>query len=428
MNVGRLIAFDRRVRSSRILVAGILAVAAFQLAKALDKTNSAAIETAPVTRGSFVETLVCQGEVKALRSRIVNAPTDVGDLQILKLAKNGSLVRRGDIVVVFDSTKVRQARAEKRAALGQAAAEVDRARAEGRLAGEATRTEQLERRYDVERARLEVGTRDVISRLDGARAELLLRSAERQARETDTRFEANVASAEATTNGFINKRDAATEDVATAERQLAAMIVRAPVDGRFIVQRTWRGITSQSEFREGDRVWAGAFIAEIPDPAALYVTARVDEVDRGRVERGTKATVRSEAVPGLEIPARLTTISTLSRPDFSSWPFQRVFDLGFTLDVGDVRLAVGLSSSIQVEIERLEDVLLIPARALIDTDGRSVVYVQTRHGFNERQVSVAKRGKELAVLASGVSVGERVYLGRPGRGAGRQTWAGTEFR
>jgi multidrug resistance efflux pump len=396
-----------------MLAAGLVAIAAFQIMRLFSATDDVDVETAVVTRGSFVETVMCRGELKAVRSRTVHAPIDAGDVQILKLARSGSFVRRGDIIVVFDSTKVRQSLVEKRAALGQTTAEVDRAQAEGRLATEATRTEQLERGYDVERAKLEVGTREVVSRYDAARADLMLGSAERYAREAGARLAAQTVSAEATTQGFINRRNEAAADLALAERQLAAMTVRAPEAGRLVVQTTWRGSANQSAFREGDRVWSGALIAEIPDPSALYATAKVDEVDRGSLKSGMRATVRSDAVPGLEMAARLTSISTLSRPDFSSWPFQRVFDVEFALDGHDTRLAVGLSSSIRVEVERLDQTLLIPARALIENEQKPVVYVRHRTGFEERHVIVARRGDEQVALASGVEPGERVALRKP---------------
>lgn len=413
MILGPILTALRRVRPAGVLGAGLAAVVALELVRLVDPSGDADVETAVVSRGDFVDTLVLRGELKAARSRTVNAPVDAGDVAIVKLAKNGSTVKRDDIIVEFDSTKVRQALTEKRSALGQAEAEVDRARAEGRLAGEATRTEQLQRRYDVERAKLEVGTREVISRYEAARAELMLGSAERYAREVDARLAANTAAGEATTQGFVNKRNEAAADVAQAERQLAAMTVRAPVDGRFIVQTMWRGLADSSEFREGDRVWSGALIAEIPDPSSLYVAARVDEVDRGSLKRDMNASIRPEAVPGMEMPARLVSVSALSRPDFSSWPAQRVFDVGFTLDGHDARLGLGMSASIRVVLERLEQTLLIPARALVERDSRPVVYVHHGAGFEERAVVVARRGGEQVALVSGVEPGERVALRVP---------------
>lgn len=400
----------------RMALAAVAVLAVLFVLLKFGSSNANALgdmETADVTRGEFVDSISFRGEVKAVRSRTVNAPVGAGDLMIIKLARTGSPVKQGDVVVEFDPTKVLQTLAEKRTALRQAEAEINKANAEARLARETTRTEQVKGQYDIERAKLDVGTRDVVSKYDAAKAELTLSDAEQRAREVEARLGANDAAAHATLQGLVNKRRKARADVALAERQLSLLTVRAPVDGMFIVQSTWRGPMGESEFREGDRAWSGSVIAEIPDPSSLYIAARVDEADRGRLKPAMTATILSEAVPGLEMPATLTTFSTLARPDFSTWPPPRLFDVSIDLDTKDARLKPGMSTAIRVAVERLPDVLLIPSRALIQTDAHALVYVAGRRGFEARPVVVARRGQQQVAITSGLQPGERVALGDP---------------
>lgn len=400
----------------RMALAAVAVLAVLFVLLKFGSSNANALgdmETADVTRGEFVDSISFRGEVKAVRSRTVNAPVGAGDLMIIKLARTGSPVKQGDVVVEFDRTKVLQTLAEKRTALRQAEAEINKANAEARLARETTRTEQVKGQYDIERAKLDVGTRDVVSKYDAAKAELTLSDAEQRAREVEARLGANDAAAHATLQGLVNKRRKAQADVALAERQLSLLTVRAPVDGMFIVQSTWRGPMGESEFREGDRAWSGSVIAEIPDPSSLYIAARVDEADRGRLKPAMTATILSEAVPGLEMPATLTTFSTLARPDFSTWPPPRLFDVSIDLDTKDARLKPGMSTAIRVAVERLPDVLLIPSRALIQTDAHALVYVAGRRGFEARPVVVARRGQQQVAITSGLQPGERVALGDP---------------
>jgi RND family efflux transporter MFP subunit len=371
------------------------------------------IETAEVTRGDFQDTLTIRGEIKAVRSRTINAPAGAGDLTITRLARSGSTVKQGDVVVEFDQTKVLQTLAEKRTALRQADAEIAKAHADARLTNEATRTEQVKGQYDIERAKLDVGTRDVVSKYDAAKAELTLSDAQQRAREVEARLGANEAATRATTQGLINKRNKAAADVQLAESQLARLTVRAPVNGLFMVTSTWRGPMGESEFREGDRAWAGSVVAEIPDPSSLYIAARVDEADRGRLKPAMTATVLSDAVPGLELPAKLTTFSKLARPDFSTWPPPRLFDVSIDLDTPDPRLKPGMSTSIRVAVDRLEQTLLIPSRALVQTDAQALVYVAGRRGFEARPVVVARRGQAQVAIASGLEAGERIALSDP---------------
>jgi HlyD family secretion protein len=324
-------------------------------------------------------------------------------------------VKRGDVVLEFDRTTVARTLAEKRTALRQAEAEIEKARAQARIDQEATRTEQMKGRYDVERAKLDVGTRDVVSSYDAAKAELSLSDAQQRVKEVDARLGASEASQRAEMQGLLYKREKAAADVALAERQFAALTVRAPLSGPFLVQTTWRGPMNETEYREGDRVWSGAVIAEIPDPSKLYLTARVDEADRGRLKTGMTALVTSDALPGVELGARLVAFSTLARPDYTSWPVARMFDVAIEFDKPDPRVRPGMSATIRVAVDRVERTLLVPSRALMLTDGQAVVYVAGPRGFERRPVVVARRNLQQAAIAQGVRAGERVALRDPTR-------------
>ncbi len=53
------------------------------------------LPTTEVTRGQFVDALEIRGDIRPLKSIVLSAPMQSGDLQIVKLAKNGSLVKTG---------------------------------------------------------------------------------------------------------------------------------------------------------------------------------------------------------------------------------------------------------------------------------------------------------------------------------------------
>jgi len=50
------------------------------------------LPTADVTRGEFVDAIELRGEIRPLRSVVLSSPMQSGELQILKLASNGSKV------------------------------------------------------------------------------------------------------------------------------------------------------------------------------------------------------------------------------------------------------------------------------------------------------------------------------------------------
>jgi HlyD family secretion protein len=402
-------------RQALLVSGGMVAAIAILLAFSSRGTAAPDIQTVEVKLGDFIDTLSFRGEMKALRSVSIVAPSRAGDLQIVKLGRNGSLVTKDEIVVQFDATKIEQTLLEKRTALRQAEAEIEKARAQQRLATESIRTEQLQGSYDVERAKLDVSTRDVISQYDLKKAEVALGDAQQRVSEVDARVGATDAGAHADLAALFHKRDKAKLDVDEAERNLKALTVRAPVDGLFTVQTTWRGPGQEGEFREGDKTWAGAIVAEIPDPTRTYVLARVDETDRGRLATKMSAVVTSDSLPGVEIPAHLTSFSTLARPDYTSWPPPRNFDVMIDLDTLDPRLKPGMTTAVRVAIDKLPNTLLIPSRALVQTDAQSVVYVVTPQGVERRPVTVARRGQKDVAIAKGLQAGERIATGESAR-------------
>lgn len=57
------------------------------------------VPTIEVKRGEFLDSAQFRGEVKALKSVTISAPAEAGDLQIVKISPEGTVVKPGDVVV-----------------------------------------------------------------------------------------------------------------------------------------------------------------------------------------------------------------------------------------------------------------------------------------------------------------------------------------
>jgi RND family efflux transporter MFP subunit len=213
----------------------------------------------------------------------------------------------------------------------------------------------------------------------------------------------------------VGKRGKSQFDLDKAQRQLHALSVQAPSDGVLTILRNWRSGNwmNPQEFKEGDRVWAGASIAELPDVSSLFGSAFVDEVERGRLAIGQTATIRLEALPDRELTGRVARISALAKADFTSWPPPRNFDVSVSLDHPDERLRPGMTATIRIAVETLKDVVLVPPQAIFSSDGSDVVYAM-RHGVPERRpIEIERRNADHVVVKAGLTAGERVALADP---------------
>jgi len=119
------------------------------------------LPTAEVTTGEFVDAVELRGEIRPVRSIVMAAPMQSGDLQIVKLAKNGSTVKAGDLVVLFDTSTVDRTILEKRTEVKQAEAEINQARAQTKIAAEQTATAQMKARYDVDRSKIDLDAQSI---------------------------------------------------------------------------------------------------------------------------------------------------------------------------------------------------------------------------------------------------------------------------
>jgi len=137
-----------------------------------------AIPTLEVKRGEFVDSVQFRGEVKAMKSVTISAPAEAGDLEIVKIAANGTQLKQGDTIVEFDKTKTEQELAQYRSTLKSAQAEIEQARAQARLKEEEDVTAVMRARYDVEAAKLDASKQEIVSRIEGAEAKLKVADAE----------------------------------------------------------------------------------------------------------------------------------------------------------------------------------------------------------------------------------------------------------
>jgi RND family efflux transporter MFP subunit len=397
-----------------VVVLGVLAAGAFAAARHSAPPD---LPTAVVTKGPFVDTLEIRGEIRPLKSVVLSSPMQSGELQILKLAKNGTMVKPGDVVVQFDPSTLQRTIQEKQSELKQADAEIEQAQAQTRIAKEQNATAAMKSTYDIERAKLDVSKGDTVSRLDNEQAKLTVVDAQQRERELQEKMRSDQTSAEADIAAKRHKRDKALFDLQRAERGLQNLQVKAPSAGMVNILPNFRSgsmFGGAQDFQEGDRAWAGAQILELPDLSSVHLEARLDESDRGRLQPNQDATVRIEAIPGAEFKARLDSISVLAKVDFTSgWPPAKNFDLNLVfLDV-DAKMRPGMTAVARIATERVPDVVLVPAEAIFQRDGAPVVYKLDGSMFVETPVTIRKRGKEQAIIDKGVGPGDRIATRRP---------------
>jgi multidrug efflux pump subunit AcrA (membrane-fusion protein) len=127
-----------------------------------------------------------------------------------------------------------------------------------------------------------------------------------------------------------------------------------------------------------------------------------------------------DAIPDKEFDATLDYISPIAALVFKggSTP-EKTFPARAKLKNLDERLRPGMSSSAEIIIERIPDMLLIPVRSSFDKDGKPATYVQVGKQFVVRTIEVGKRNDDDIIVTSGLKEGEIVTLESPADAAKR---------
>ena len=403
-------------RTLLIALLAVIVVSGAGVAR-LRRDKGPSLPSAPVTKGTFIDYLQLRGEIRPIRSVTLTAPSSGSDLQIVELAKNGSPVNAGDVVIQFDTTMQQRTLEQKQSELKQAESEIQKAEAEQRRREQTAQTDLEQARGAAERARIDLAKREMLSPREGQKLTIVVSNAEQKVKELTKKVGAERASAEADVTIARQKRDKAQFDVKDTERIIAAMTIRAPTAGSINLLPNYRASamfsSSAPEFRAGDRAYFGAPIAELPDLSTVQMSCRIDEEDRARVQTGRATLVRVDAIPNHELKGTVADITMMAKPDFRTWPATRNFDIIVTLEDTDAKLRPGMSASARVELEHLPGVLLVPSTAVFQRGRATMAYVVKGSTLEPRTVTVLRRGRDQIALASGVREGEHVATKDP---------------
>ncbi|MCC7174817.1 MAG: efflux RND transporter periplasmic adaptor subunit [Bryobacterales bacterium] len=378
------------------------------------------VPTQRVRRGPFVLAVKTRGEVRSTRSIVLQAP-QVPNLRIQSLVASGKAVRKGDVIVEFDSASQDQALLERQTTVQTVQSQEVQTRASHKMTDEGDQLTLMNSEFSLERAKLEASKAEILSAIEGEKNRITVSVSEGSLGLVKARVNTHKVSQQADLKRLKTQKEKAQRDLERTQGYLNQMTLRAPVDGVVNILSNFRsgGNFGQADppFREGDNVWTGAPIAEIPDLSSMRVELKLDEVDRGKVRLGQPVKVRVDAIPDREFDAEITWISPIAALLFRGGPGGASSDKQFPawalLKSVDPRMRPGMSASVDIVIESQPDVLMIDLRASFTQNGKPSAFVQAGQHFVPRPIEVGLRNESEIVVTNGLREGEMVALVDP---------------
>ncbi len=208
--------------------------------------------------------------------------------------------------------------------------------------------------------------------------------------------EAEVAAAQAAV-------DTARIGLEQAELNLAKASLIAPVDG----------VVTEVNVKPGERPPVDTSAMIITDMSGYHIDVEVDEIDIGRVARDQSVVVIVDAVPDEDFAGHVADISPGPIQGLSSGIV--AYEVIIALDSDDPRLMPGMTTDATIEVERLEDVLVVPNRAVsIDrSSGQPIAYVEkvAEDGNPTRvEVELGLRNETVSQVLSGLDDEDQIVI------------------
>jgi len=309
--------------------------------------------------------------------RALVAPPVGGIIQNGTMPRIGQRVSQGQALAVLIQTPTAAEAAQIQAAATQVHIENSRVEAERR------RLTQIEIEAE---ARLEEATHDL------GRSQRL--------------YEKKAYSAKALESDELAQKAAAAQLAAIREQLKAlqnATPAVAPTSAIYEVRAPISGTVVRVSKTVGEQVAPGEAIVEIVALDTVWVEAPIFEKDLGRLEANVRAVFTTAAYPDREFQGRVIDVGKVI--DEQSRTAKAIFEVPNT----GGELSIGMQANLRLEAGPPVAVLLVPREAVLDNEGKKIVYVLlSGEEFERREVVLGgEYGSQVAIVA-GVNAGERV--------------------
>ena len=197
------------------------------------------------------------------------------------------------------------------------------------------------------------------------------------------------------------------DDVAAARARVAA--AQASLNQRRITA-PFAGEITQVSSKTGDQVSPNTPAFRLDDLSRLLVDVQVSEVDVNQVQVGQPVVLAFNSIPNQEYHGKVVEVSAVGEQD------QGVvnFTVTVALTDADEQVKPGMTAAVTVTVSELNDVLLVPNRAVRAQDGQRLVYVLRNGAATAVPVTLGHSSDTYSELLQGdLQAGDPIVLNPP---------------
>ena len=394
-----------------IAVAGVAVAGLSVRARTAEQPATSTSATTVLKRTDFVRSVRLAGTVEAVQATSIVAPRLSGQNQnslvIMRLIKAGTTVKAGDPLVEFDRQDQLRNALDRRAELVDLEQQIKKRQAEEVAARASDDSTLKQAESSLEKSRLELAKNDLIPKIQAEKNTLAFEEAQARLKQLQETYELKRRAAAADIRILEIRRNRSETNMKQAESNAERMLIASPLPGVVVIKSTFKNGGNMVEFMEGDEVRPGQPVVEVVNPAVMRVRARVNQADMNELRVGQNVRVGLDAYPELTFDGRIDQISPIGQQSSLS-PKVRNFIVLVLVNGAHPNLMPDLTASLDVELDRTPNALVVPRDAVVFEGEHAYVRVQ-RGGRLERQdVSVGAMNTHEAIITSGLQEGVTV--------------------
>ena len=301
-------------------------------------------------------TVRLNGLVEPVRSRLVTAPRITGggpggggggqlQLVIVKLAKAGTTVKPGDLLVEFDRTSQLKNARDRESEYRDNLAQIEKKRAEQLTARAARQTGVKIAENAVRRAELDLVGVEMLPKITAEKNQQVLEEARAKLAQLKKTNELHERAAVADLKILEIQRDRSKNAWDHAASNATKMRIVSPLEGLVVLRSVFKA-GNMAEMQEGEEVRPGIPILDVVDPGAMRVRAGVNQADVASLAPGMPVRITLDSYPSRTFDGRLETLSPVATSSGMSARV-RTFVAVFSIVGSDEHLLPDLAAAVE---------------------------------------------------------------------------------
>lgn len=189
--------------------------------------------------------------------------------------------------------------------------------------------------------------------------------------------------------------------------QLAKCKIFAPHEGMVVYSRDHERYGG-SPIAEGIGVRERQHLLSLPDLSQMQVKTQVHEAVLDQVRRGLQATVKIDAFPDRIYTGTVHSVAVV--PSSNRFSSVSTYECIVRIQERVEQLKPGMTAVVEIDVERLDNILSVPVQAVVQIKGVSWCYVETDQGIERRELELGRTNDKFVHVRRGLNENDLVIL------------------